>query len=601
VKRPFSLSLRRRLWLVVFLTVVPPFGLILYINFELRRLATFDMQEDVLMLARVAVSEQKRLMEGARHLLMALAHSPEVRSGDATACDALAAQLVQRFPQYTTLGAARPNGEVFCSSVPPPAPVNLADQPDFQRVLHTRDFITTGYLVGSITGKPVLAFAYPSVAESGSLQAVVFIGLDLAWIERVAADTRLPRGSTFTLLDRNGRIVVRFPDSERWTGESLPAASIVRAMQTQSKSVGEFPDLDGITRLFAFDRLVGPSQETDAYLTIGIPKEGALAKVNRIVARSLAGLGLVSVLVFVVARTGRDLFILPPVNDMMKITKRVAAGDLSARTGLPYERGELGQLARAFDEMAAELQVREREAKRAAEALRQSEKQTAMGQMAARIAHEINNPLAGIKYAFLLVKDAIPRNHPDYEYVGRIERELERIAHIVRQMFDLYRPDQESPREVAVDTVIRDVVALLQANCRERHVAIGMDTPAAPVVSLHEGSLRQVLFTMLQNAVEASPPGKRVQISARVADDRLTLAVADRGQGIPEDVRSQVFEPFFTTKRGLPRGGLGLGLSVCKGIVDGMGGSIDFESQPGQGTMFRVILPLNGIRMGVNP
>jgi len=343
--------------------------------------------------------------------------------------------------------------------------------------------------------------------------------------------------------------------------------------------VGEVRDLDGISRLFAFVQLFGESQEIDAYLAVGIPEERAFAKINRIVARSLVGLGLVALLVFLVACAGRDLFILPPVKVLLNLTKRLGAGDLRARSGLPYEEGELGLLARAFDDMAADLQAREAEAKRAEQALRQSEKQATTGQVAARIAHEINNPLAGIKHAFLLSKDAIPASHPHYAFVGRIEREIARIARIVRQMYDLYRPEQEPPRELDLDTVIQDVVALLQGNCRERDVTIGVDTPAVPVVSLPEGLLRQVLFNLLRNAIEASPPGERVGIGAQVVDDRLTLSVADRGEGIPEEVRSRVFESFFTTRRASPDGGLGLGLSVCKGIVDGMGGCLDFMAR----------------------
>lgn len=225
----------------------------------------------------------------------------------------------------------------------------------------------------------------------------------------------------------------------------------------------------------------------------------------------------------------------------------------------------------------------------------ESEKVAATGRMAARVAHEINNPLAGIKNSFLLIKDAVPKDHPDYAFVGRIENEIERIARIVRQMFEVYRPDQESSREFSIDETIGDVVALLEASCRVHDVTITVKMPGVPVVvCLPEGSLRQVLFNIFQNAIEASPRGGQIKIDATFTEDGLSISVADQGSGIPDTVGYQIFEPFFTTKSHLPRGGLGLGLSVSKSLVEAMGGSLDFESQVDQGTVFRIVLPRHG-------
>ncbi|MCD6333974.1 MAG: hypothetical protein J7M27_01405 [Candidatus Latescibacteria bacterium] len=224
----------------------------------------------------------------------------------------------------------------------------------------------------------------------------------------------------------------------------------------------------------------------------------------------------------------------------------------------------------------------------------ENEKLAAAGRMAARIAHEINNPLAGIKNSFLLIKDAISEDYPYYEYVGRIEKEIDRIARIVRQMFDLYRPDREESREFPVDEAIRDVVALLEASRREYKATLEVDTgDASALVVMPEALLRQILYNVLQNAIEASPPGGVVRIAVALAEDVLTLTISDRGSGIPEEVGHRIFEPFFTTKSGLTTGGLGLGLSVSKNIVESLGGSLDFESAAGQGTVFNITLPFN--------
>ncbi|GEM_PF-1309724 len=245
---------------------------------------------------------------------------------------------------------------------------------------------------------------------------------------------------------------------------------------------------------------------------------------------------------------------------------------------------ELEELVRKRAEKIQELERQRTE----------SEKLTAAGRMAARIAHEINNPLAGIQSSFHLIKDAVPATHRYYHYAGIIDREIDRIANIIRQMFDLYRPEKETVRCFRLEQMIDDIVTLLKASSHERGVTIERDLSQADgVITLSEGMLRQVLYNLLQNAIEASPAGKTIQITAVVAAKHFSIMVADQGHGIPEELRSQIFEPFFTTKNsGRQVGGLGLGLSVTKSIVEAMGGTINFTSQINQGTIFTVALPL---------
>ncbi|MEW5702618.1 MAG: PAS domain S-box protein [Candidatus Zixiibacteriota bacterium] len=235
-------------------------------------------------------------------------------------------------------------------------------------------------------------------------------------------------------------------------------------------------------------------------------------------------------------------------------------------------------------------QIRELERQRAA-----SESTAAIGRMAARIAHEINNPLAGIKNSFRLIKDAVTPEHPYHSYVALIEREIGRIAGIVRQMFDIYRPDQGTAQEIRLGSLLGDVITLLEPRCQPRRIGIRVGPMPDEVIILPPGYLSQVLFNIILNAVEASPPGGVVHIGATFGPDVATVTVADQGSGIPEDLRERVFEPFFTTKgEGAPSGGLGLGLSVSRGLMEAMGGTIRFESRIGAGTTFYLSLPRRG-------
>lgn len=231
--------------------------------------------------------------------------------------------------------------------------------------------------------------------------------------------------------------------------------------------------------------------------------------------------------------------------------------------------------------------------KRTEKMLRENEKLAATGRIAARIAHEINNPLAGIRNSFLLIKDGISSEHPYFSYVGRIEKEIDRIARIVRQMFDLHRPDYITSRDVELHQTIGDVVALLDSIARARGVTLTVDVVgAARCVSLPEDSLRQVLYNVIVNAIEASPADSVVRIKATLSASDVEILVADRGEGIAPAMQSQIYEPFFTTKSQSGTGGLGLGLPISKGLVEAMQGTLDLERTSRSGTVFRVTIPI---------
>lgn len=241
------------------------------------------------------------------------------------------------------------------------------------------------------------------------------------------------------------------------------------------------------------------------------------------------------------------------------------------------------------------------ERKRAEEALRKSqqmqakaEELAATGRMAAEVAHEINNPLAGIKNSFHLIRNAVPEDHPDYDMVGRIDREIDRIAHIVRQMYKLYSPRAQTPTNVSIDEAIRDVLVMLQPLCREHEVTIELVPVSTKLLArAPEGSLQQILNNLMANAIQVSPRSGVVNIVAEPVDkDRVRISIRDHGPGIPAEVEAQMFTPFFSVETdGGTKKGIGLGLAIVKNLVESIGGRIEFESRLGKGTCFHVYLP----------
>lgn len=366
--RRFSFAaVRVRLLLLVLLAVIPAWGLMLYSAGEQRQMATETVQQDALRLARIIAAGQDGFIEGARQILTTFAQLPEIRNGDMPACNRLFTELLAKFPNYANFGVIAPDGRVTCSALPLSAQLNLADRGYFHRAMEGREFAIGEYQIGRITGKASVNFGYPVIDQGGAVRTVVFAALDLAWLNELAAATKLPEGAALNLIDRNGAILVRYPDPEAWVGKSLPEAPLIEAMvrAPSGEGVTEAIGEDGVLRLYGFTPLPsGPS--LSVFLSIGVPKASVFAQIERLFQNSLIGLAVVALLAFVAAWVGGNAFILRQLNALIDATGRVAAGDLGTRTGM-RGHGELNHLAAAFDDMAAALQQREIEAKRSAE------------------------------------------------------------------------------------------------------------------------------------------------------------------------------------------------------------------------------------------
>ncbi len=224
---------------------------------------------------------------------------------------------------------------------------------------------------------------------------------------------------------------------------------------------------------------------------------------------------------------------------------------------------------------------------------REAEKFAASGRLAAMVAHEINNPMSGIVNCLHLVKATLGPAHPAQRYLAAAERETVRITRIVRQMLTLHRCRPETASNVHLGTTIQEVLLMLQPLAGERGVRVESRGPdqSKPAL-LPEESLRQVLFNLLTNAIEASSAGATVHVEASQSDSFVEIAVSDSGKGIPAEIRDRVLEPFFTTKTDCG-GKLGLGLSISWGIVQSLGGTLKIDSWPGRGTRCLLHIPFS--------
>jgi PAS domain S-box-containing protein len=265
--------------------------------------------------------------------------------------------------------------------------------------------------------------------------------------------------------------------------------------------------------------------------------------------------------------------------------------------------------------------------KKAQSQLVQSEKLASLGQLVAGVAHEINNPLSFVSNNVAVLQREVhalrdllalyqegeallaehrPELHGrirefaeriDLNYtlsnldglVARSRDGLKRIQQIVKDLRDFARLDESDLHEVDLNAGIASTVNIIQGQAKKQQVALELDLTPLPGVSCYPAKINQVVLNLLSNALDACSAGGKVTVSTRTNGDGVEVLVTDTGSGIDPAIRERVFDPFFTTK---PQGqGTGLGLSISYGIVQMHGGTIDFESTPGQGTRFRVWLP----------
>ncbi len=595
-------SLRFRLLLLVLVAVLPGIALLFAAARESEARVQAAQRDQVLRLANLLSQEQQRTIESAQALLTGTSRMAALAAPiDLARCQATLAAIRGEIPGFNSVTVADARGDVICAADPLQRPLSIAHRAHFRKAVAARTFATGEFVVAQINGRSTYYFAAPVFRPDQQLDMVVTVGLDLPTLQRRLEAQSLPAGAAAVVTDAVGRVLASRPPPVR-PGDpcDLPLWGLMRSGEVGQ---AEQRDQDGVTRLYAFHPVAAPGGQPAMLVAVGLPIGPAQAQVRAVLWRTLAGFGAVGLLAILVALAMGESLLARPLDRVIAAARRLAAGDLTARTGLGRGRGEIGELAGAFDELACSLEQDAAARHRLEEQLRQAQKMEAVGQLAGGIAHDFNNLLTAILSFGRFVRNDLGEAHPSRPDMDEILASAERAAALTRQLLAFSRRQVLEVRVLDLGEVVRGVENMLRRLIGEN---IALETRVVPgaTVLADPGHVEQILLNLAVNARDAMASGGRLlievtELQPAAPEVRLDgglppgplvrLSVRDTGTGMDTATLAHMFEPFFTTK---PVGqGTGLGLSTVYGIVTQSGGVVRVESAPGQGATFRIYFP----------
>ncbi|UCH64069.1 MAG: cache domain-containing protein [Fidelibacterota bacterium] len=284
--------------------------------------------------------------------------------------------------------------------------------------------------------------------------------------------------------------------------------------------------------------------------------------------------------------------VVQPIKHLVLASKRIAGGDLGHRVRLKA-KDEIRDLGDAFNFMAASLNERDEQLKeQATQTIMKSERLATIGQLAAGVAHEINNPLGGIlSYSHLVLEDTDTED-PRKQNLEKIVIQATRCREIVKGLLDFARQTEPEMSLGDINDMLREALALVEKQAQFHNIEVIKHIDPNPIqVMVDPSQIQQVLINIIMNAAESmAGRGELVLETKKTDGDQALVKITDTGTGIPEDNIEKLFDPFFTTKE--VGSGTGLGLAVSYGIVERHKGSIEVSSEVGLGTTFIISLPL---------
>lgn len=614
------ISLRATLMAVVLLAVIPALGLTLWHGFDHLAEAKAEAQSKALVFARTIASDQNRIAVETERILHTLALTTAVQDQDATQCAQLLQSLLKEFGEpYLNFIAVDLDGQAFAQAFGDKLN-NYADRQWFQDAVRTRAFTTSEYLIGKTTGLPTMAMAYPVRDPEGKIRSVLAAGVGLAGLGKRLANSLLPAQSIVTIIDHEGVILAREPPRPEFIGTNKSDVPIVKTALAEREGAVEATGLDGAPRIYAFTRIF-PDQENSPVVYVGIDRTAAYGPVwqdTGLMMFWLAGVGLLGLAAAWVLG-GRLL--VRPVQAIAQAAGDIGEGRLSARITDDYPVLEFTRLAESFNAMAGQLEARARllEEKAAAiiQANRELEREVGVRQDAeaglalhAKRLQRSNEELE--QFAYVASHDLQEPLRIIHSYLQLIERRYEslidedgrrfiqatmdaaeRMRALIHGLLDYSRVSTKAQpfASVNAEEVFSEAIEHLGEAVAENRATVRRD--ALPMVRGDRTQIAQLFQNLLSNAVKYHLPDSapEVRVTAQRDGDMWRFTVQDNGIGISPEYHERIFALFQRLHTRAHYPGTGIGLTVCKKIVERHNGRIWLESEPGQGSAFHFTLP----------
>jgi signal transduction histidine kinase len=582
IRRIFS-GLRWRLLLLVLLACAPLVGLTLHTASEERRQLVKEWNQRAQEMMQLATRDEEQVIGQTRQLLFALAESATVRSTNRRDSEKMLDELFRNCPHYANFGVVGTNGMVLASARPM-ASASQTNRPYFRRALATQTFAIGDFQDEQTDGKPTVYFGCPVFDSNRQIQAVVFAALDLEWVSQFesALPARLPKGATWTEIDRNGKILVRYPSPGKWIGRPFPEKSLLKIVFSQNHGVVEAKSSDGILGFHAFAAMHSQFVPDDVVTILGsIPEQVLFAEANHRRNANLIGLGIAACLAFMLGWIGSNLLVLSPVRTLVKSSVELANGDFNTRTGLVHRGDELGQLTYTFDHMAQAVQQRDMENKTARHRLQALSRRLVNVQEAERrhIAIELHDEIGqALTVAEMNLQTSL--QSPGNGNRARLKESLDAIERVLEQVRDLAL----NLRPAMLDDLGLEP-ALLWLTHRQAELAglngkVQSDALERRLDTVIETECFRVTQEALTNVVRHAH-AKSVTVELRKEDGQIHLHVRDDGIGFN-----------VVAVREMAVRGVSMGLLSMEERAVLAGGHLEFNSLPGRGTDVHAWFPL---------